>query len=58
MRMADPLPAVRLRRRSLGGVGWRVLECGEGTVTTHPDTVLAQVLAGIRSTEPARQRAA
>ncbi|NUU21515.1 MAG: type IV toxin-antitoxin system AbiEi family antitoxin domain-containing protein [Streptomycetaceae bacterium] len=42
------MPAIRVRTRVIGGVAWRVIECGEGAVTSHRDTVLAQTLRELR----------
>ncbi|MCF2532795.1 hypothetical protein [Yinghuangia soli] len=52
------LPAIRLRHRSIGGVGWRVLECGPGEITSYPDTLMARIRAELRAAEDTRDRAA
>lgn len=54
------IPAIRVRSRSIGGVTWRVVECGAGEVTAHPDTVIAHVRHELLTTAgrvPARQAA-
>jgi hypothetical protein len=38
------LPAIRARTRVVGGMPWRVVECGAGAVTSHQDTVVALIL--------------
>lgn len=58
----DGFPAIRIRSRSIGGVTWRVVECGAGEVTANRDIVVAHVRHELmtRSTagsEPARQAA-
>ncbi|MGW0660722.1 type IV toxin-antitoxin system AbiEi family antitoxin domain-containing protein [Streptodolium elevatio] len=58
----DGIPAIRVRSRSIGGVTWRVVECGAGEVTANRDIVVAHVRHELmtRSTagpEPARQAA-
>ncbi|WP_436774039.1 type IV toxin-antitoxin system AbiEi family antitoxin domain-containing protein [Yinghuangia sp. YIM S09857] len=58
----ESIPDIRVRSRSIGGATWRVVECGPGEATAHPDTVVAHVRHELmtRSSagpEPARQAA-